>query len=462
MSFDQLLFPVVFLPLSVLLFRAVPAKAKKGVLLALSLVFIAWGSLLDLAVIVLSVLFNYLAGLRLDDLRRAADAKRARTSVTISALVNVCLLAFFKYFNFAASTLHIGARLSMAAPVGVSFFTFSALSFLFDVYRGRVKTPGTLADFALYICFFPKLVSGPIIQFRDMRPQFDAPVITRGRTETGMRMFVLGLAKKVLIANTLGLTFNAATADPKGASALTAWLGTLAYTFMLYYDFSGYSDMAEGLSYVFGFRLPRNFKYPYCAESVSDFWRRWHASLGAWFRDYIYIPLGGSRAGDGKTVRNLLIVWALTGVWHGANWTFLVWGLYHGVIIVLEKFVFRGVIDRVPKVLRRAVTFLLAMFGWVFFYAGSIDEAFTHLGRMFAFSHFADETGLYLLGSVWPLLIAAGIGATPLVRAQCLKWAKRGKPWLNVVIIILFAALLALSIAGLVSQTYTSFLYAQF
>ena len=276
-------------------------------------------------------------------------------------------------------------------------------------------------------------------------------------------MFLTGLCKKVLIADSLQLTFGAVSAmAAEELSLLTAWLGALSYAFMLYFDFSGYSDMARGLGRVFGYSLPINFKYPYFSESVSDFWRRWHASLGGWFRDYVYIPLGGSREGDAKTIRNLMIVWLLTGLWHGANWTFLLWGLFHGVIIVLEKFPLKRVLPRIPAVLRQMVTFLLVTVGWVLFFSPDVGAAFRFLCRMGAVGAPVDDAAIYYLKSTLPVLVLAIIGSAPVVRQAAVRLERSRPRWFYVAEIVLFTAGLLLCVAGMVGSTYTSFLYAQF
>ncbi len=468
MAFNQLLFPFIFLPVSVLLFAVVPGRFKKLTLLILSAVFIAWGNPGDLLLIFLSVAFNYASACEIAYLKKRRQAKKARNVLIASVVVDLLMLGFFKYYNFAAENvgalLHANiAKNTMAAPVGISFFTFSVLSALFDVYRDNAPAPKNPLDFALFVSFFPKLSSGPIIQYKDMMPQMEALSVTKDRLESGLRVFVVGLAKKVLLANTLGLAFTAVSDLPTAElSMVTAWIGALSYTFMLYFDFSGYSDMAVGLGRVFGFHLPQNFQYPYCSDSVSVFWRRWHASLGAWFRDYVYIPLGGSREGDGKTVRNLLVVWLLTGVWHGANWTFLVWGLYHGLILILEKFVFAGVIEKLPTAVRRVVSFLLVTFGWVFFFSPGLGSAVGFLGSMFRVTRFIDSTALYYLGGNWILFLICIVGCTPVVRNLAVNLKKRGYRWFYVAGAAVFALLFILCVAGMVSDTYSSFLYAQF
>ena len=465
MNFHQLLFPFVFLPAAYGVFRITPPRFRRIALLALSVLFIAWGNPADLYFVLLSAAFNYVSGVIIS---RERDKRKARLALISAVAADLLLLGYFKYYGFAARQLGALFRASvavdtLAAPAGISFFTFSELSYLFDVYRRKTEGPGNPLDYTLYVTFFPKFSSGPILPWHEMIRQADAPSVSAKNTETGLRLFLVGLCKKVLIADTLRLIFDPISAMPSGElSLLTAWTGALSYTFLLYFDFSGYSDMAMGLGRVFGFSLPANFRYPYQSESVGDFWRRWHASLGAWFRDYVYIPLGGSREGNGKTVRNLMVVWLLTGIWHGANWTFLLWGVYHGLMIVLEKFVLKGALEKLPPILRRALTFLAVMAGWVLFFSPDIGSAFRFLGRMVSVGSFADAAALYYLKSALPLLALAAFGSTALVRDAAARLERARPRWFYVAEIALFAAGLLLCVAAMVGSTNTSFLYSQF
>ena len=468
MSFSNLFFPFVFLPISLLLYVVMPKKGKNIVLLVCSLVFFAWGTPEYILLLILSILFNYCSGSLIA--AQVAEGKSAKFTLWTAVIANLLLLGFYKYYGFLLDNVNaifhtgLSAR-ALPAPIGVSFFTFSILSYLFDVYRGKAPEKQNLLDFSLYVTFFPKLVSGPIVQYKDFAPQIQDHPMTKELLGSGARRFVVGLAKKVLIANTLGATFYSVSALPmEQVSVMTAWLGAIGYTLMLYFDFSGYSDMAIGIAEMFGFRIDKNFDYPYLSGSITEFWRRWHISLGAWFRDYVYIPLGGSREGDGRTIRNLLIVWLLTGIWHGANWTFIVWGLYHGLLLLLEKFLFKAALDKTPQIVKRILTLLLVVVGWVFFFSDNLGMALSWIGRMFGAGHapFLDAAGRYYWGAGWFVLLLAMVGSTPLpatVGNNLLR--SRSKPLLIGCTVVL-ALLFVLCIAGMMSDTYSSFLYFQF
>ena len=473
MAFSTLIFPFAVLPLTLLLYVIVPKRLlwlKNTVLLLCSLVFFAWGEPAYLVLMALSLLFNYFSGLQIDSAMYDENFRKAKLILTSSVVVNLLLLGFFKYYGFLVS--NVGALFGqewtvqeLPVPIGLSFFTFSILSYLFDVYRDKAPVAENFLNFSLYVTFFPKLTSGPIVQYAEMEAQLYERKMTWGKFGAGTRLFLIGLSKKILLANTLGVTFYAVSGLPlSSVSTVTAWLGAICYTLMLYFDFGGYSDMAVGLGKMFGFDWQKNFDYPYCANSITDFWRRWHISLSSWFRDYVYIPLGGSREGTGRTIRNLLIVWLLTGFWHGANWTFIFWGLYYGALLLLEKFVFNRVLHRIPSFIRRFFTLLLVVVGWVFFFSPDLGTAFGWLGRMLGGGEagFLDATAKYYLSGCWFIVLISVIASAPWVTNfgnRCLM--RKDGTW-RAVSVVLFAILFLLCIAGMMNATYTTFLYFQF
>ena len=470
MAFNEIGFLFVFFPAVVLLHAITPTMILKNILLLLaSLVFFAWGTPEYLLLMVLIILYNYFSGLQISHCLEDDNESGARRTLIVSVVMNLLLLGFFKYWGFFLDNVNalLGTSIpvrKLPMPIGVSFFTFSVLSYLYDVYRDRAPAARNILNFSLYVTFFPKLVSGPIVQYNAMEAQLRQRKISGIRFGRGVRLFLIGLAKKVLLSNTLGTTFYAVSAiSGEEVATVTAWIGALSYSLMLYFDFSGYSDMAIGLGEMFGFDFGKNFDYPYMATSITDFWRRWHISLGAWFRDYVYIPLGGSREGTGITIRNLCVVWLLTGIWHGANWTFLMWGVYYGILLILEKFVFKKLVDVLPKFIGRIFTVFLVIIGWVFFFSPSIGSAFMWLGRMFGIGGpgFMDATASYYLSGSWIVLLIAAVAAYPIGTKLGNNVYRRGNTpvYLSV---IWFAALLVLCIAGMMTSTYTTFLYFQF
>ena len=467
MDFTTITFLFCLLPISLILYFAVPQKFKNAVLLLVSVLFFAWGTPEYLVLIFCSILFHYFTALELDSYRRNDQTYRAKAVIIASVAVNVLLLGFFKYYGFLVENVNALLGTSwqartLPAPIGLSFYTFTLLSYLFDVYRGKAPATKNLLHFSLYVTFFPKLVSGPIVQYSDIEEQFKDRRFSWNRFGDGTRLFLIGMGKKVLLANLLGTTFYAVTDLPlSDVTFVTAWIGALSYSLMLYLDFGGYSDMAIGLSKMFGFEIKANFNYPYLSDSITDFWRRWHISLGAWFREYVYFPLGGSRVGQAKTIRNLFIVWALTGIWHGASWTFIFWGLYYGVLQVLEKFVLKNLVDSLPKFLRHFFTVLLVVVGWVFFFSDSLGMAFSWLGSMFFFNGLCDATALYYLGGCWLLLLVSAFASYPIGATVGNNLMRRNKVW-KPLSIIFFGAILLLSLACMMNDTYSTFLYAQF
>ena len=468
MLFSSIVFLFTFLPAVVILYYLLPVRFRNVILLLASLVFYAWGEPVYLFLMLLSILFNCFSGL--DIARNLQDKRAAKRSLVFNLIINLAVLGFFKYEGFVLDTLngilpvHISYH-ALPLPIGISFYTFQILSYIIDVYRGNVKVQTNLPNFALYVTMFPQLIAGPIVQYADVDEQLASREVSRTKFGEGSMYFIRGLAKKVLLANTSGMIFTEVSGLAKGNIAvMTAWLGAFAYMFQIYFDFSGYSDMAIGLGKMFGFEFNMNFNYPYVSKSITEFWRRWHISLSSWFRDYVYIPLGGNRVSKIKHIRNLLIVWFLTGLWHGAAWNFVAWGLYYGVILIIEKYLLSPVLDRLPDVVRHIYSIVLVVIGWVLFFSSSFGQAADYIRVMFgAGAHgFADRESMYLLTSnliLWLILI---FGSTPLVHFRY-EHMLRTKKW-NTTIInsVVYVALFIVCIAYLVTETYNPFLYFRF
>lgn len=467
MPFSLLIFPFAFLAISFLLYVITPCRFKSFVLLLSSMVFYAWGTPEYLLLMIFSILMNYFAGM---ELQLASDRpRRAHTILTVTVLLNLLLLCFFKYYGSLIQGLNKLLSLSLPqrtlpAPIGLSFYTFSLLSYLFDIYRGKTQVQKNLLCFSLYVLFFPKLSSGPIVRYADMQEQLAHPTLQWQRIGAGLRRFISGLAKKLLLADMLGGTFYAL--KDVGATALStggAWLGCICYSLMLYFDFSGYSDMAIGVAKMFGYDLPENFNYPYLSGSISDFWRRWHITLGAWFRDYVYFPLGGSRRGALKTTRNLLIVWLLTGLWHGTGLNFLFWGLYYGILLIIEKFLLRRFLPHIPAFFRHLFTILSVMLGWVLFFSSNLSEALRWIGRMFSSGSVGliDSTAKYYFISCRWLLLVGLFACLPAGKHIGASFCRSGRG-AAVFSVLYYALLLLLCIAAMINSSYSSFLYFQF
>lgn len=468
MLFSSIVFLFTFLPAVMILYYLLPVRFRNVILLLASLVFYAWGEPVYLFLMLLSILFNYFSGL--DIARNLQDKRAAKRSLVFNLIINLAVLGFFKYEGFVLDTLngilpvHISYH-ALPLPIGISFYTFQILSYIIDVYRGNVKVQTNLPNFALYVTMFPQLIAGPIVQYADVDEQLASREVSWTKFGEGSMYFIRGLAKKVLLANTSGMIFTEVSGLAKGNIAVvTAWLGAFAYMFQIYFDFSGYSDMAIGLGKMFGFEFNMNFNYPYVSKSITEFWRRWHISLSSWFRDYVYIPLGGNRVSKIKHIRNLLIVWFLTGLWHGAAWNFVAWGLYYGVILIIEKYFLSPVLDRLPDIVRHIYSIVLVVIGWVLFFSSSFGQAADYIRVMFgAGAHgFADRESMYLLTSNLILWLILTFGSTPLVHFRY-EHMLRSKKW-NTTIInsVVYAALFIVCIAYLVTETYNPFLYFRF
>ena len=468
MLFSSIPFLYYFLPLTLLCYFLAPRRAKNAVLLFFSLIFYAWGEPKYVLFMVASILQGYLFG-RLVEKYRTKNPRRSKLFLTASVLFSLFLLGYCKYTDFFISSVNAVTGLSIpllriALPIGISFYTFQILSYVVDVSRGTVAAQRNLIDLGTYIAMFPQLIAGPIVRYADIEPQLRERRSTPEMIAAGAQRFVLGLAKKVLIANVLYqlITTYKGSAGP---SVLFGWMYAVAYLLHIYFDFSGYSDMAIGLGKIFGFTFAENFNYPYISRSITEFWRRWHMSLGSWFRDYVYIPMGGNRVPPLRRYLNILVVWMLTGLWHGADWNFVLWGLFFAVFLMLEKAFLLKPLQKLP-VISHIYTLLLVTVSFVLFDSSRLSEAFLQLGRMFGAGGVPLYTGeaLYYLGSYAVTFIIAIIGATPYPTRwmQKLSAGERTGRVMAVAAPVVLLLLLAVVTAYLVDGSFNPFLYFRF
>ena len=466
MLFSSIPFLYYFLPLTLLCYFLAPRRAKNAVLLLFSLVFYAWGEPKYVLFMVASILQGYLFGRLVEKYRNYP--RRSKLFLTVSVLFSLLLLGYCKYADFFIRSFNAVTGLSVpllrvALPIGISFYTFQILSYVVDVYRGTVAAQRNLIDLGTYIAMFPQLIAGPIVRYADIEPQLKERRSTPDMIAAGAQRFVLGLAKKVLIANVLYqlITVYKSTTQP---SVLYSWMYAAAYMLHIYFDFSGYSDMAIGLGKIFGFHFAENFNYPYISRSATEFWRRWHMSLGSWFRDYVYIPMGGNRVAPARRYFNILVVWILTGLWHGADWNFVLWGLFFAVFLIMEKGFLLKPLQKLP-VLSHLYTLLLVAVSFVIFDSAGLSEAATHLGRMFGAGGIPLVTGeaLYYLGSYAVTFIIAMIGATPFPTRMAKQFSE-GKSGRALSILAPAALVLVLAVvtAYLVDGSFNPFLYFRF
>lgn len=468
MVFSSLIFLFQFLPAALLVYYVSPKKLRNAVLLAASLVFYAWGEPLYMFLMIFSTVFDYANGLLIEKLRHRKAIARAVFIGSLSG--NLGILCFYKYAGFVVDNLNRLFDLQLQAaelplPIGISFYTFQTMSYVADVYLGKAAAQRSIVAFGTYVTMFPQLVAGPIVKYGDIARQLVSRNVTMERFGEGAEWFIRGLAKKVLLANNIGMLWTSVkTAPAEDVTVLSAWLGIVAFTLQIYFDFSGYSDMARGLAKMFGFEFKANFNYPYMSRSVTDFWRRWHISLGSWFREYVYIPLGGNRLGLRKQLRNLLIVWFLTGLWHGASWNFVIWGLYFGLLATIEKLFLLKWLQRWPRPASHLYTLLAVIFGWVWFEFDRLTSAWTFIGTMSGFSAtgWADRQALYDLSTNGILLVMSALCATPLPRKIVSRLKDRWRLGGTIAVPALYFAALVLSTAYLVDETYNPFLYFRF
>lgn len=466
MVFSSTIFLCVYLPLVLLGYYICPKKGRNLFLLIVSLVFYAWGEPKYVFLMIFSILVNYIFG-RLMDKNRGRQ-KRMKLLLVLSVVIDLGLLSVFKYTDFIITNVNaiFGANfdlLNIALPIGISFYTFQAMSYTIDVYRDDVRVQKNLIDFGMYITMFPQLIAGPIVRYADVQDQLAERSVTTADFSEGVMRFVVGLGKKVLLANQMGAVWSDIYALGGDVSALMAWTGAIAYTFQIYFDFSGYSDMAIGLGRMFGFKFPENFRYPYQSVSITDFWRRWHITLSTWFKEYLYIPLGGNRRGLARQALNLLIVWSLTGFWHGAGWNFVLWGLYYFVILFIEKLFLLKALDKLPKFFRHVYALVLIIIGWVIFASDDVSVLLPYLGSMFGANGAIGGMDVYTLLTKAVLLIICCIASTELPKKLFLSAAgamnEKAAFTLKSVLMI---ALLALSMILLIGDSYNPFLYFRF
>ena len=462
MLFSSIPFAFYFLPAVLVLYFAVPFRFKNAVLLTFSLFFYGWGEPVYLLLMMASIVAGWIFGLLIGKHR---GTPKARLFLTLSLVTSLGLLGWFKYADFAVENLNaLGLQLTLpgiALPIGISFYTFQILSYTIDVYRGNVESQKNIVDFGAYVSMFPQLIAGPIVRYADVARQLKSRTHSLEKASLGVRRFVIGLAKKVLIANQLGqlVELYRSTTQP---SVLFVWMYAAAFALQIYFDFSGYSDMAIGLGHIFGFDLLENFNYPFISRSISEFWRRWHMSLGGWFRDYVYIPLGGNRVKPLRYVFNVLVVWALTGLWHGAAWNFVLWGLLFAVLLTVEKFLVGKAMAKMPGWLVRVPVLAILLMSFVLFNASSLAQALSDVGGMFGLGGLplVSTASLYYLRSYGLLLLFAAVGATPLVSRTAKKLESRT---VTAILepVVLCALLLAVT-AFLVGGSFNPFLYFRF
>lgn len=469
MVFSSVAFLFYFFPISLLLYYAAPRQWKNAALFLISLVFYAWGEPIYILLLLFSTIVDYLNGRLME--RYDQQEKLRRLILIGSLIVNIGVLGFFKYADFLVLTMNqsFGTNLplmELPLPIGISFYTFQTMSYMIDVYRRKVAAQRRFIDFGAFVSMFPQLVAGPIVRYDDIALQLQHRRITLEMFAEGIRRFIIGLGKKVLLANNIGLVWDMTQSDMSHLTTFGAWMGIAAFAFQIYFDFSGYSDMAIGLGKMLGFSFPENFRYPYIAASASEFWRRWHITLGSWFRDYVYFPLGGSRVGRGKLLLNLFIVWFLTGLWHGASWNFVLWGLYFGLLIGLEKLWLEPVLRRMWKPLRHLYLLAAVLFGWTLFAIEDLPSLVRYLRIMIGLGGegWINEANVYVLSNNRMLFFMLMVGSTPLAARLANKWMRttRHQTLYAIIELLTLALILYGATAYIIDDTYNPFLYFRF
>ena len=467
MVFSTPIFLFCFLVLTLLVYYLVPRGLRNVVLLCSSLFFYFWGERVFVLIMLLSTAIDYTHGLLVERCQKNGNDKGARWAVASSVIFNLALLFFFKYWDFIASSLQaVGLTfmpvLNTHLPIGISFYTFQTMSYTIDVYRGDARAQRNIINFGTFVTLFPQLIAGPIIKYKDLGDQIDSRTYSSERFASGVQIFMVGLGKKLLIANNVGMLWDTYKAMAPGELTVAgAWLGVLAFTFQIYFDFSGYSDMATGLGRMLGFEFLANFNYPYISKSITEFWRRWHISLSTWFREYLYIPLGGNRCSKPRWMFNLLVVWAATGIWHGASWNYLLWGLYFFVLLMMEKFFLLNLLKKAPALVGHVYTLFFVLVSWAIFGLENFTQLTAYLKVMFGLGGVPlinGELGYYL-SSYLPILCVAALASTPLGVSLYRRGSVRVQ---QVACTVLVVAGLVVCTAYLVDGTYNPFLYFRF
>ncbi len=473
MVFSSLLFLFYFLPIVLGVYYMSPRPVKNLTLFISSLFFYAWGEPVYVFLMLFSTIADYCFGRSIAYFKGQHKLSAAKILLVCSILSNIGLLAFFKYADFLVNNINslFGTQieaLNLPLPIGISFYIFQSLSYIIDVYKGEIKAQKSIVAYGTYISLFPQLIAGPIVRYQTVEEQMLNRVHTSDMFVQGIRRFTIGLGKKVLLANNIGMLWDTiSTQNVTTMPVLTAWLGIIAFTFQIYFDFSGYSDMAIGLGKMFGFTFLENFNYPYMSKSITEFWRRWHMSLSTWFKEYVYIPLGGNRHGLIKQIRNILIVWALTGIWHGASWNFVLWGVYFGILLICEKMFMLKVLEKAPNALRHLYTMLLVIISWVIFSFDSASVGISYIKAMFGVygaGLFTPESIYYLYTNA-VLLVALALGCTTLPKRKVSTLMERlqTKEKTSTVVEVSFILFIfIIATAYLVNSSYNPFLYFRF
>ncbi len=466
MVFSSIVFLYIFLPIMLLVYFVVPSKFKNAVMILASLVFFAWGEIRYIFIMLVLAVMDFTCG---KQITKYQDNKKKKIFfLMINVVVNLGILFFFKYADFIITNINNLTGLSIPLlniplPIGVSFNTFQSLSYVIDVYRGTVKCEKSFYNYLTYTTLFPQIIAGPIVRYETVDEELETKNISLDNFSKGMKRFIIGLGKKVLIANSVGALWNTIeTGNYSELSMLFAWIGIISFALQIYFDFSGYSDMAIGLAQIFGMKFDENFNYPYISKSITEFWRRWHITLGSWFRDYVYIPLGGNRRGFAIQIRNILIVWFLTGAWHGASWNFILWGLYFGTILILEKLFLLKLLEKLPKIIRHIYSIVIILIGWAIFAFEDLARVGEYIKAMFTNSNLWDSEALYYLQNYGLLILIGALCSVPLWKKLKEKIDSKNSKALEFITTLGYVAIFILSTASLVTSSFNPFLYFRF